>query len=264
MINRKWELCIPLYNLYLESEEGIILNENERIVPLNSVNLDIPKENLKFVYLTYQRINQPRVHLDRTLVTFKMYKDSMVLSNYWIIGQTREIQGLNHYIHWRKEELPVYHIRKNEESDFTKTWYFLKDINTRNFALNRFHLASYDPYLEYRVITYVQCLEHIFAPVSGGKVKMSRNGSKIIKKSCDNSIDEIEGMLVEFYNLRSATIHGNKTKKIKIMRQHGWDRFNWEFYLRILRQYCRIAITFCVENDFLDDTDKRREYFNRL
>jgi len=169
-------LTIPLHNLSLERPSVVDLGDS-KIIPWHMAHEEIQGAILKtttreweFLLQTPSRENeQPRSTLDRVLTVFKLFKDSLVLSVSVFAG-TRLVDSLPHYTHWLDPNrgLPPFHLDQQEETEFARFWEEFVEINPANFAVYRFHLADYRSYSADRFTDYVESLEYLLAPDSGG------------------------------------------------------------------------------------------------
>ena len=97
---------------------------------------------------------------------------------------------------------------------------------------------------------------------SSGEIsyKFKIRGTKILGENKTQS--EKESILINlknFYNLRSAIVHGNTKKKIKLKNDKKWEDF-----LIILRDYCRESIKLIFEFGCLDNSNKRKEILEKM
>jgi hypothetical protein len=133
-----------------------------------------------------------------------------------------------------------------------------KDINYKNFALNRFHLADYRPYDDFSILNYVECLEYLFVPDSSGgeiKYKFSSRGTLILAgNELPLKREDIYTKLRKIYDLRSAIVHGNRLK----------EEAKLEDYLKDLKDFCRKAIQFYFRHQCLDNRNKRRKLMEKI
>jgi len=169
-------LTIPLHNLSLESP-GVVHLGDSKILPWHEAAEDVQGAILKtttrewpFLLQTPSKENeQPRRTLDRVLTVFKLFKDSLVLS-VSVFVNTKLVDFPPHYTHWLDADrgLPPFHLDKKEETEFARFWEEFLEINPANFAVYRFHLADYRSYSVDRFTDYVEPLEYLLAPDSGG------------------------------------------------------------------------------------------------
>ena len=263
------KILIPLIHLELESGCSLKLNDSEEIIKSSDLDngISIPFNPIpKFFFLGLTRDGErPRRALDRILILFKLYRDNLVLSNIILNEKGQIIDQLPHYTYWKDvdRKLSNYLISKKEEQDFKSFWNKYTKINYFNFALNRFHIADYNVYSEFRLINYVECLEFLFVPdSSSGEIsyKFKIRGTKILGESKTQSEKEnILMNLKNLYNLRSSIVHGNTKKKIKLKSDKKWEDF-----LVILRDYCRESIKFIFEFGCLDDSSKRKDILEKM
>ena len=240
-------IFIPLFNFNIEPENYFELNEIDKIISYNDFLVTEKINSNKTPKYWFSTIpkkgEEPRRTLDRILIIFKLFKDSLVLSNIIFNEEGKHIDLLPHYTYWEdlERDLNYYIITAVEKPIFKIFWNKYNIINNFNFAVNRFHLADYNVYLKYRLINYIECLEYLFVPdSSSGEIsyKFRTRGTIIlgIKKTLSER-EIIFNQLKEFYTLRSAIVHGNKKNEKKIMRNK-----KWEDSLKKLRFYCRQAI----------------------
>jgi hypothetical protein len=204
-----------------------------------------------------------RITLDRALAVFKLFKDSLVLSNF-VFGVNGLIDSPPHYTHWLDEHrgLPKFNLSQSEEVEFAKFWKEFVDLPPGNFAVFRFHLADYRAYSRDRYADYVESLEYLLVPDSDeGEIgyKFRSRGCLILGE--DGSPGERERIytdLKEAYSLRSAIVHGDTEKENKLV-----PNGRWEDKLQPIRQYDRQAIRYFFRARCLSDSEKPRELLER-
>lgn len=265
-------LTIPLHNLSLE-RPGVVQLGDSKILPWHEAPEDVQGAILKittrewpFLLQTPSRENeQPRRTLDRVLTVFKLFKDSLVLS-VSVFANTRLVDSLPHYTHWLDADrgLPPFHLDKQEETEFARFWEEFVEINPGNFAVYRFHLADYRSYSADRFTDYVESLEYLLAPDSGGgeiRYKFASRGVLILgrDKTAKTRRDLYEE-LRDAYDMRSAIVHGDESEQSKLRGSKTWEET-----IRPIRTHNREAIKFFFREGCLEDRDKRRNLLlNRL
>lgn len=263
-------LTIPLRNLLRETHSALSLGDS-RIVAWN----DLPSEtqevigevtDSKYIFILQMpsRVGEePRRTLDRALTVFKLFKDSLVLSNYVFMG-TQRYDVLPHYTHWidRDRGFPEYRFFRNEEPAFVEFWNEFIELPPQNFAAYRFHLADYRAYSRDRLTDYVESLEYLLVPDSGeGEIgyKFRSRGCMIFGK--DKNAKERENIwncLKQSYDLRSAIVHGDSDRENELVPDG-----RWEDRLQLIRQYDRDAIKFFFRARCLDNNAKRLELLKK-
>ncbi len=253
------KLTIPLEN-FNRSRSSIIDLGGPMIVPIEDTSLSNVPEGVKYC-LEIDSIEgeKPRRTLDRILIVFKLFKDSLVLSNR-IFAENTIIDVLPHYTHWvdGNRGLLLYDLNEYEESTFCEFWKEFFEIDYANFAVNRFHLADYRAYSTDRFVNYVEALECLFVPDSGGgeiSYKLRSRGAQILGKNKEpKDRKKIYSELKHAYDLRSAIVHGN-TGQINKLRKNKI----WEETIQPIRCYSRETIKFFSHAGCLDNNDDRRE-----
>jgi len=262
------DIIIPLSNFNLEDLKIIDLG-NAKIIPIEctaifyKIKLE-PKTKYILKIRTIER-EEPRRTLDRVLIIFKLFKDSLVLSNVILDDYGNTIDLLLHYRHWVDQDrgLPEYVIYTHEEQSFIDFWNEFKEIEYSNFAVSRFHLADYSPYSRDRLVNYVESLEFLFVPdSSGGEIsyKFRSRGTLILGRDKSPSEREtIYKQLRDTYDLRSAIVHGNRDKEDKMLKNR-----TWEDYLQYLRCFTRESIKFYFRHKCLNNNKERQKLMERM
>lgn len=260
-------IIIPLFNFNLEGLKIIDL-ENVKIIPIENT----PNSNKigggpkpKYILKTGKiEGEETRRTLDRMLIIFKLFKDSLVLSKVIFNDNWETIDKLPHYTHWIDQDrgLPEYVISIREERFFKDFWNEFKEIDCNNFAVSKFHLADYSPYSRDRLVNYVESLEFLFVPdSSNGEISYKFRSRGTLVLGQNKSVSErktIYKQLKDAYDFRSAIVHGNKNKENKMLKTK-----KWEDYLQYLRYFTRKAIKFYFRYGCLDDNEKRRKLMER-
>ncbi len=256
-------LIIPLNNLELESDELSLPNGKiVRREHLNSKYKKLLKNSEKYIIeISAIENEKPRRTLDRALAIFKLFKDKLVFSQSVYYRDQHDL--LPHYVHWidKDRDKSIYKIEMIEETEFQSFWGKYFELDPTNFAIYRFHLADYRPYLQDRFSDYVESIEYLLVPDSaGGKIsyKFRQRGSIIIGRN-DNPEDKerIFSNLEEVYNLRSAIVHGDSDRVEKITNKRNKS---WEDVTKPVREYCRDMIKYFLRANCLYDNKKRKEY----
>jgi hypothetical protein len=108
----------------------------------------------------------PRHTLARALTVFKLFRDSLVLSQVGIIDREKH-DHLPRYVAWTGPQYPPprnYLLREGEESEFREFWQKYIEIPPGNFAVSHFRAATYRVYNTTRFTDYVESLEYLFVP----------------------------------------------------------------------------------------------------
>ena len=204
--------------------------------------------------------------LDRTLVIFKLFKDGLVKSNIIFVQHKGTINNFlwRHYVRWTHPETPVpaYLLKRTEESSFRKFWREFASIDTSNFAVHRFHLADFRPYLRDRFTDYVESLEYLLVPDSGeGEIAYKFRTRGALTLSTPRKRVQVYENLDDAYNLRSAVVHGAGERESKILSKKGATEIEgWEEMIRLTRTYDRQLITLFFREKCYDNRDVRRKY----
>lgn len=263
-------LTIPLVNFFRESSSILSLRD-ARIVPKNGLSDPIQtvlKAMVKDVFdfaveISSKPNEEPRRTLDRVLTVFKLFRDSLVLSNLVAIG-TESFDPLPHYTHWIDQDrgLPRYDLTKNEEAEFIKFWNEFIDV-PQIFPVYRFHLADYRAYSSDRFVDYVESLEYLLVPDSGeGEIgyKFRSRGTLIFGQGkTAQEREHIYDELRDTYALRSAIVHGDRAREEDLRKGA-----TWEDKLRPTRCYDREAIKFFFRHGCLDNSDRRKRLLEKL
>jgi hypothetical protein len=196
--------------------------------------------------------------LNRALIVFKLFKDSLVFSNVVVFGDPpSRAYGLRHYKPWSRVPIERYSLADSEMKHFVDFWKRFIGMNPGSFPVYRFHLADFRPYLRDRVVDYVDSLEYLFVPDSGeGEIsyKFRSRGTLLIGYDKDSeSKEKIYEELKRAYALRSAIVHGNADKESQLLKDT-----TWEDEIGPIRCYDREAIKFFFLADCLDDSERRR------
>ncbi len=208
--------------------------------------------------------------LDRTLIVFKLFKDGLVKSNIVFTQQNGETRtGLwRHYLRWTHPDttVPIYLLNQSEEQSFREFWREFASIDTGNFAVYRFHLADFRPYMRDRFADYVESLEYLLVPDSGeGEIGYKFRTRGALTLASPERREEVYQDLDDAYNLRSAVVHGISEREGRILRKKGGtDEINgWEEMIRLARDYDRQLIVLFFREKCYNDQDMRREYLVR-
>jgi len=256
------KLIIPLSNFDRDRSSVLDLG-GPRIISATEVSIPIqPPLKCKYILEMNSREGEiPRRTLDRVLTVFKLFKDSLILSKFVFIGT--QLDYLPHYTHWIDPDrgVPLYRLSEDEETKFCKFWNEYIEINPKNFAVFRFHLADYSAYSTDRFVDYVESLEYLFVPDSGeGEIahKFRTRGSLILgRNKLPDERRQIFSNLKNAYSLRSAIVHGGNVRKPLRGR-------TWEDNLQPIRCYARDAIKFFFQASCLDDANLRKELMEKL
>jgi hypothetical protein len=210
-----------------------------------------------------ETLRQP---MDLTLTVFKLFKSFLVISNLVFITDQSDTKAhvWRHYVHWisRVRKPPIYSLSQSEEQRFREFWNEFRSINSRNFAVYRFHLADIRPYLRDRFSDYVESMEYLLVPDSGqGEIayKFRTRGALVI--GTDGNRQQVYRDLDDSYDLRSAIVHGISERENKILRKKAVDEVEaLEEMIRLARDYDRRLIVLFFRSGCYDDRDKRTKY----
>ena len=257
------KLIIPLSNFDRDRSSVLDLG-GPRIISATEVSIPIQLP-LKCKYILEMNSREreiPRRTLDRVLTVFKLFKDSLILSKFVFIGTQPDY--LPHYTHWIDSDrgVPLYRLNEDEETKFCKFWNEYIEVNPKNFAVFRFHLADYSAYSTDRFVDYVESLEYLFVPDSGeGEIayKFRTRGSLILgRNKLPDKRRQIFSNLKNAYSLRSAIVHGRNNVN-KLLRGR-----TWEDNLQPIRCYARDAIKFFFQAGCLDNATVRKKVMENL
>lgn len=261
-------LTIPLQNLKLDPPTELNLGDS-KIIPwaeapndLRGAIFGVTREEWPFLLQTPRRDEQPRSTLDRALTVFKLFKDSLVLS-VCVFQSARLVDHLPHYTHWEDKDrgVPLLSLDEYEKPEFARFWREFIEISPGNFAVYRFHLADYRPYLRDRFVDYVESLEYLLAPDSGeGEIAYKFRSRGVLTLGFNQTAGKRTQLYNELrtaYEMRSAIVHGNANKEEDLRKNRSW-----EYMIRPVRMHDREAIKFFFRAGCLYDADKRREFLN--
>jgi len=198
--------------------------------------------------------------LDRALVLFKLFKDGLVKSNIVFIQQKGVTNSLlwRHYVRWtiREAKAPIYILNRDEETSLPEFWREFVSIDPTNFAVYRFHLADFRPYLRDRFVDYVESMEYLLVPDSGeGDIgyKFRTRGALVLGAADERQTvhDHLKGA----YDLRSAIVHGNSQREAQII-----GKLQWENVISPVRHYDRRLIVLFYRARCINDSVKRRSF----
>lgn len=275
-------LTIPLGNVVLDKPSIVGLHD-ARILPFDELELKLrdsitatfaklegvrcvdfgrPEFYLQMEVPELKIDEEARAWLDRALTTFKLFRDPPVLSSLVFMEKNTGIQYLHwrHYFHWRRVNIDPYSLCSGEEHTFQEFWKEFIQLDPGNFAIYRFHLADFRPYLRDRFADHVESLEYLLVPdYEKGKIglRLRSRGAKILGKNSQKTRDQIFNELKDSYDLRSAIVHGDEKKEQKLRPR---DEL-WEEKIRMIRQYNREAIKLLFRKGCLYDRSKRIEFF---
>lgn len=204
--------------------------------------------------------------LDRTLIIFKLFKDGLVKSNIVFIqhkGVTNNVLW-RHYVRWTNPEtsVPIYVLNRIEEPLFRAFWREFASIDSTNFAVYRFHLADFRPYVRDRFADYVESLEYLLVPDSGeGEIGYKFRTRGALTLSSPEEREQVYEDLDDAYNLRSAVVHGVSEREAKILSKKGDTEIKgWEEMIRLTRNYDRQLIALFFRERCYNNRDMRRKY----
>lgn len=263
-------LTIPLTNLQRESESVLELKD-ARIVPFSLVDNKVASIVTKIFrtappfYFGTAVNSDIRVAFDRVLIAFKLFKNEPLLARvFFIDGEVHEFQEYIYYVGPARQTTPLYHLTLDEETRFKQFWEHHRTINSSNFAVYRFHLADYGPYLRSSFVNYVESLEYLLVPDSDeGEIsyKFRSRGAIIlgINESPEAKKNIFQRLKWE-YSLRSAIVHGNdESEPMQRLSKLSGSDLGWDDALSLVRNDSRLTIRYFFREGCLDDRSKRRE-----
>jgi hypothetical protein len=258
------ELIVPLVNLHREESsildlgDSAIIHKNE--LPQMAQNFIQRTSGLQYdsvLKMPSRDGEEFRLSLDRALTIFKLFKDSIVLSN-CIFEGAKLVDCPPHYVHWIDQHrgIPPYDLPHNEESEFADFWKEFAQLPPTDFAVYRFHLADYRAYSSDRFADYVESLEYLLVPDSDeGEISYKFRSRATLILGRNRNSTEREGLLSEFkqaYRLRSAIVHGDKEEETKLV-----PNGRWEERTRPMRCHDREAIKYFFRAKCLDNQSER-------
>jgi len=278
-------VTIPLSNVDRDKESFLDLG-NARIVSYESLGSSVRQVldrldarfkpildlglKCKFFLETDCDENNAQLTLDRTLMVFKLFKNEPLLSRVVIFGEKELAKIFMEYSYWvgaDRKVIPSYFLGANEEATFADFWREFETIETKNFAVYRFNLADFRPYLRDSYVDYVEALEFLLVPDYSGRgsisPKLSRRGGLIL--GLDKSFAErksISTRLLTEYRLRSALVHGDEEKVAKHLGTLGIKR--WADALPPARSEVSGVMKYVFRAGCLDDRIKRAALLKRL
>lgn len=238
----------------------------ERLRDCRWIDYPFPKFCLQTVVSSLKNDEDVRPILDRALIIFKLFKDAHVLSSLGFIRSENVIRSIHwrHYFHWRRVELPTYLLTGNEEAQFAEFWKEFDKLRPENFAVYRFHLADFRPYLRDRFVDYVESLECLLVPDSErGKIgyKFRSRGTHILGRHLQTEARErLPGELKYAYELRSAIVHGDTIRESKLIPTSDM----WEGKIGMVRRHDREAIKLFFREKCLDDSKTRSAFLQSI
>lgn len=254
-------LYIPISNLQVSSELTL---ENAKI--LRSDNApdgirDLISTICKF-FIEIHNINNeiPRRVLDQVLTVFKLFKDDLVFSQDVFSEGTHD--HLPHYVHWTEESRKYrkYTLDASEVENFQMHWKKYVNIPHDIFCIQRFNLADFLAYSRDRYCSYVEAMEYLLVPDSSeGEIsfKFRFRGTYLLgRNKSESQREEIYDLLKQAYSLRSSIIHGNMKNVDKASKKNK----DWESITNPIRNSCRQLIKIFVDEDCLDNKEKRTTF----
>lgn len=207
--------------------------------------------------------------LDRALAVFKLFKDGLVKSNIVFVQQNGVTNSLlwRHYVRWTHPEtiVPIYILNQSEEPSFREFWREFASIDPTNFAIYRFHLADFRPYMRDRLADYVESLEYLLVPDSGeGEIGYKFRTRGALAIGTGTSRQQVCQDLDDLYDLRSAIVHGITERENKILRKKASDEIEaLEAMISAARDYDRQLIVLFFRAGCYDDRDERIKFATR-
>lgn len=265
-------ITIPLVNLRLEKPSIIDLGDS-KIIPMGNASAIVQSASRLGIRSEEYALHMPCEYLlqtqseatpeliqdilNRALTVFKLFKDSIVLSHVVIVGDPPStVHEMRHYIPYSRLPIYTYSLREGEDTEFAKFWTEFSRLNPRNFAVYRFHLADFRPYLADRFVDYVESLEYMLVPDSGGRegeirYKFSSRGTLILAPNAEADMREhLYRGLQHAYDLRSGIVHSGASGESTDMPL--------EDVIHLVRWHDREAIKFFFRADCLDRTKDYR------
>lgn len=184
--------------------------------------------------------------LDRALIIFKLFKDTIVHSEATLLDQG----NLTWYVHcfpYSRSATKKYLVTAAEIAEFTAFWKEFSEIDPHNFAAYRFNLADIRPYLSDRVVDHVESLEYLLVLDSGEHeiaYKFRSRGALMFGTDTETR-RKVYADLKRAYDLRSAIVHGDAGKEGKLLKGSSWEDeigrirpYNREAIIRFYRAGC--------------------------
>ena len=198
---RVWR--IPLSLLVLDPISSIDLGD-AKLVPISDygrelqgwirlAGLDSEFPTLTFDYVV-EKVSNGSERIDqfmmRTLATFRLFKETRngVYSRVFLEEEGKDKRALpfRHYFPFSRDVWQYYLLKDKEQNGFAELWREITKMNFSNFAVYRFALADFRPYLYDRFSDYVESMENLLVPdYSDGQLsyKFSSRGSMILGRS---------------------------------------------------------------------------------
>jgi hypothetical protein len=276
-------LFISISNLKFDSPRTIDLGDC-RIRPLEEIDEDIrqaimlglgsphdfryPMPRCDYVLETTGTLRELESLVMRTLAVFRLFKDAQIVCEQIVVGRPpRGGVSFRHLIPWSRVEILPYCVKQNEQRDFAEFWKGMAGLDSKNFAVYRFTLADFRPYLYDRFTDHVESMEYLFVPDSGeGEIRykfMSRGALILGRYEAGSKRLQIYEEMKDAYDTRSAIVHGTVPDESRLrLGESKFDR--WEDANQLLRQYNRETIMFFFRRACLGDRDKRTELLKRM
>lgn len=208
--------------------------------------------------------------LDRVLVTFKLFKNTPLLAK-GVLRETNPPCMFQTHSYWTSKRdrprVPRYRLKTSEEILFPAFWRKHIHIKPKNFAVYRFHLADFRPYLRDCLVDHVESLEYLLVPDSnegGIGHKFRTRGCLILSDSMSPSVRKrTYERLRDEYAMRSALVHGDEKDVQKLLPKLAKSR-KWKDALPPIRHQVRKAIRYFFQKKCLDNVEKRKELVRAL
>jgi hypothetical protein len=258
--------------------------EDARLLPISEYNEDLQGYirlaglDTEFPTLTYDYVvekvssGSERVEdfMMRTLANFRLFKETPngVYSRVFLEGESEfmKIYPFRHFFPFSREIWQPYLLKENEQEEFAALWKRTRNMNFANYAVYRFTLADFRPYLYDRFSDYVESMENLLVPDYGDgqlSYKLSSRGAMILGRSViSKNRAEIYEDLKWAYALRSKIVHGPVPDETSLggrLSIRKWEKAN-----EIVRKYDRDLILFFHSKGCIDDSVKRRELLDKL
>lgn len=204
----------------------------------------------------------------RTLSIFRLFKDSQIVCEMVVVGHPPlGAVSFRHLIPWSRNQIDPYRLLSNEQTSFARFWSRLADLDSQNFAVYRFALADFRPYMYDRFTDYVESMEYLFVPDSaGGEIrhKLSSRASMILGRyEAPSRRQQIYEEIKDAYDIRSSIVHGTVPEESEL--RLGERRLSrWEDANQLLRHYDREGILFFFDRACLGYPKTRRDLLERM
>lgn len=282
-------ITIPLFNFELTDTRVCKLG-TDRIEKANTKQIEESKGpyyyafNLK-VMPGNDNDEDYRQAFNKGIITLKLFKDEFILADFYQLPDRDLGVRIFYFIPWGRVIDRRYSISLRDKRKLRRFWEDLQDIDTKNFAVSRFHLAEYRPKDNDRFLDYVLALEFLLVPMVKTEIayQFRLSGALCLGKHDNLSIQKRFELLNCIYDLRSRIVHGEpdiaairnlrklvvpneSEKEREAILTNKNERLKWRILIETIRTYVREAILlFYKEKDsegirLLDNNDDRRKW----